>query len=471
LGQFILLTLLKTNKLLLLNIIMKKLITILLSGFLIVSFSNVHAAVTSTSTKTSTTTKKVSTQASVVATVNIYSPKTTKINEVEYSISFDIFNRVGIQSNVRYGVELINTENFTVVDTSLANESLTLKEKEIKNLTINYKIPGFVSNGTYKLVIVAKNQNGLPLAYVPADLNKDFTITVKNGSQYLSIDNCMLTILNDSSGTERYKSDQGVDIMPSEKLVATCDVTNKGGGENNIKLQLITHKRDSFGDILSNEVLTETVSIKGNSTQSVSFTIPTLQNPQLYSVDTFFVNSNGQKISPSYSILYSVHGPSATIQNLTMDKASYKKGNVANLKIFWTIGGGGIRIASNKDTYVIKAEIKDSLKNVCGVATKTTNNPSLAMNNTLFNIAITKDCLPAMSTVSIYDGKGTLLDSTEINSQNSVSVVNIDAHTPSIANISMLFNDTYRNYAVVFIIVLALIGYGIIALRKKEENK
>ncbi|MDQ1281911.1 MAG: hypothetical protein QG630_262 [Patescibacteria group bacterium] len=452
---------------------MKKLITILLSGFLIVSFSNVNAAVTSTSTKTSTTTKKASTQASVVATVNIYSPKTTKINEGEYSISFDIFNRVGIQSNVRYGVELINTENFTVVDTSLANESLTLKEKEIKNLTINYKIPGFVSNGTYKLVIVAKNQNGLPLAYVPADLNKDFTITVKNGSQYLSIDNCMLTVLNDASSTARYKSDQGVDIMPSEKLIATCDVTNKGvGSEKNIKLQLITHKIDSFGDILSNDTLTEMVSVKGNSTQSVSFTIPTLQNPQLYSVDTFFVNSNGQKISPSYSILYSVHGPSATIQNLTMDKASYKKGDVANLKVFWTIGGGGIRISSNKDTYVIKAEIKDSLKNVCGVAAKTTSNPSLAINNTLFNIAITKNCMPAVSTVSIYDGRGNLLDSTEINSQNPVSAVNINAHIPSIANISMLFNGTYRNYAVVFIVVLVLIGYGIVALRKKdEENK
>lgn len=452
---------------------MKKLITILLSGFLIVSFSNVYAAVTSTSTKTSTTTKKGGAQASVVATVNIYSPKTTKINEGEYSISFDIYNRVGIQSDIRYGIELINTDTSAVVDTYLSNESLTLKEKEVKNLTIDYKIPGFVPNGNYKLVIVAKNQNGLPLAYIPADSSKNSTISINNSSQYLSIDNCILTILNDDSNTAKYKSNQGVDIMPSEKLIATCDVTNKGArNENNIRVQLITHKKDTFGDILSNETLPEMISVKGDSTQSVSFTIPTLQNPQLYSVDTFFVNTDGQKISPTYQIYYSVHGPSATIQNLTMDKTSYKKGEIANLNVFWTIGGGGIRISSNKDTYVIKAEIKDSLKNVCGVAAKTTNNPSLAINNTLFNIAITKNCMPAMSTVSIYNGQGNLLDSTEINSQNPVSAVNINAHIPSIANISMIFNRTYRNYAVVFIVVLVLIGYGIIKLRKKEgENK
>lgn len=450
---------------------MKKLITILLSGFLIVSFSNVHAAVTTSTT--SLPKAASSAKAVTVATVNIYNPKTTKINEGEYSISFDLFNRVGIQSNIRYGVELINTDKFAVVDTNLSNESLTLKEKETKNITINYRIPGFVTNGNYKLMLVAENQNGLPLAYVLADLSKDSIIKIDNSSQNLSINNCILTIFNDASSTAKYNSSQAVDIMPTEKLIATCDAVNKGSSsENNIKLQLITHKRDNFGDILSNDILSDTFSIKGNSTQSISFTIPTLQNSQLYFIDTFFVNSNEKKISSSYPIFYAIHGSSANIQNLTMDKSSYKKGEVADLKVLWMIGGGGIRIASNKDTYVIKAEIRDSLKNLCGNAAKTTNNTSLTVNNTLFNIAITKNCIPAVATVSIFNGKGELLDSTEINSKNTVSKININANIPSIVNLKTLFNNTYRNYAVVFIVVMVLIGYGIVVLRKKEqENK
>lgn len=446
---------------------MKKLITILLSGFLIVSFSNASAAVTTKTASTTVTTPKAVT----VATVNIYNPKTTKINASEYSISFDINNRVGIQSNIRYGIELINTDKYAILDTQLSNESLTLKEQETKSLTIDYKIPGFVSNGNYKLVLVAENQNGLPLAYMPANLNKDSIININNNSQNLSINNCILTILNDASSTAKYNNNQAVDIMPDEKLIATCDVTNKSSAnENNVRLQLITHKRDSFGDILSNDTLTDLISIKGNSTKSISFTLPTLGNSQLYFIDTFFINSNGQKVSPSYSIFYSIHGPLATIQNLTMDKTSYKKGEIANLKVFWIIGGGGIRIAPNKDIYVIKAEIKDSLKNVCGNTAKTTNNTSLSVNNTTFNIAIAKDCIPAIATVSIYNGKGGLLDTTEINSQNSISGININANIPSIKNISTLFNNTYRNYAVVFIVVLVLIGYGIVVLRKKEQE-
>lgn len=448
---------------------MKKIITTLLFGFLIVSFSNVEAAVTAKAATTTKTAPKLT----AIATVNIYNPKTTKISEGDYTISFDLFNRVGIQSNIRYGVKLIDTETSKTVDTNLSNESLTLKERETRNITINYKIPGFVPNGNYSLAIVAENQNGLPLAYVPADLTKDSVINIDNSSQYLSIDNCILKIFNDASSTARYTNKQGVDIMPNEKLIATCDVINKGSStENNIKLQLITHKRDNFGDIVSNDTLADIISVKGKSTQSISFTIPTLQNSQLYFIDTFFVNSNGQKVSPSYPIYYSIHGYRATINNVTLNADSYKKGSVADLNVFWTINGGGLRISPNKDTYVIKAEIRDSLKNVCGSTAKTTNNTSSSLNKTLFNIAITKNCTPAVATVSIFNGKGELLDSTEINSQNPVSKININANIPSIANLSFLFNETYRNYAVVFIAVLVLIGYGIVVLRKKEqENK
>jgi hypothetical protein len=153
-----------------------------------------------------------------------------------------------------------------------------------------------------------------------------------------------------------------------------------------------------------------------------------------------------------------------------MDKSSYRAGDTANLKVFWLVSGGGIRIPSNKDLYVIKVEIKDALKNVCGSTAKTTNNTSLAINNTLFNIAITKNCLPAIATVSVYDGKGNLLDSTEINSQNPVSAININANIQSIKNISAMLSGSYKNYAVVFIVVLVLIGYGIVMLRKREEE-
>ena len=120
---------------------MKKLITILLSGFLIVSFSNAHAATVTTKTASTTKATTNTSKPVAVATVNIYNPKTTKINAGEYSISFDLYNRVGIQSNIRYGIELINADKFAIVDTNLSNESLTLKEKETKSKEMSLVIP------------------------------------------------------------------------------------------------------------------------------------------------------------------------------------------------------------------------------------------------------------------------------------------------------------------------------------------
>lgn len=431
---------------------MKKILTIALSTLLIISFVGVNAK-TATTTKTPTTTK---TSSVLVATVNVYNATTTKIDENNYSVSFQIFNREGIQSNIRYGLQLVDASTSVVVDTQLSNESLTLGPGGSKNIEVKYTLPKFLISGNYKLAIVVKNQNGLPLAYMPAGFPEKI-ITIKNNYISPNIDSCSLSIKGDASSTN-YKAEQGITVLPDQTLVANCVISNNGNNNlSNLKIDLITHKRDQFGDIVSKNVIEQDISLKAKSTQNISFEIPAITIPQSYDVDTFLVNSSMAKVSPSTNIHYVVNGSSATIQNTILDKTDYKKGDTANVQIFWTVSGS----AKN----VLKVTISDNAGNVCGNATKSSSSSLISLSKESLKVSIEKECAGAVATVSISDDKGNVLDSTKINLNNPTSSVNIN---PEISSASTI-NGINKIYLFVFLIVLVLVGYGITSLRKSQN--
>lgn len=430
-----------------------KYIVLIALGIAISSFSYAQ-----TSTKATPSTNNTGIR---VATVNIYDATNTKINNSKYSVSFRIQNGTGIQSNIRYGIQLVRKSDSRVVDMQLANEAITLTEKESRDITIEYNLPAFVPNDTYKLMIIAENQNGLPLAYMPAGIPERL-ITINNSNGGISIDNCYLTKEGDASTTAKYTNTQGVLVSGSEKLLAHCTVSSSSlMANNNLRLQLITHKRDQLGDILTNNILDNKVSLKGDDASEITFEIPTLTIPQIYSIDTFLINSSDQKVSTSYYIRYSVAGLSATIQNAILDNVNYKKGGTATLKVFWTSSSGA------KDTYILNAKITDANGNICTSAKKNINTSTTIGNETL-KLAIEKDCRGAIAEVTITDTKGNILDTTSINPNEKTSSANINAKVPYYGHFIPEFNKTY---VILFVVVLALIAYGILVLRKnKDEN-
>jgi hypothetical protein len=258
--------------------------------------------------------------------------------------------------------------------------------------------------------------------------------------------------------SENYKADQGITVLPDQTLVANCVISNNGNNNlSNLKIDLITHRRDQFGDIVSKNVIEQDISLKAKSTQNISFEIPAITIPQSYDVDTFLVNSSMAKVSPSTNIHYVVNGSSATIQNTILDKTAYKKGDTANVQIFWTVSGS----AKN----VLKVTISDNAGNVCGNATKSSSSSLISLSKESLKVSIEKECAGAVATVSISDDKGNVLDSTKINLNNPTSSVNIN---PEISSASTI-NGINKIYLFVFLIVLVLVGYGITSLRKSQN--
>ncbi|MEI6352974.1 MAG: hypothetical protein WCO35_03530 [Candidatus Nomurabacteria bacterium] len=446
---------------------MKKILTILLSALMVVSFAS--AATKTTATTTKTTTQSKNTSSVLVATVNIYNATNTMKDLNNYLVSFQLYNRVGIQSGIRYGIELVDASTSKIIDTQLANESVTLGEKESKDIKMNYSIPNFITSGNYKMVIVAENQNGLPLAYVSAGYPERI-INIANNYIAPSIDNCFLTVENDSSTTAKYTNIQGVDILPTEVLKATCKLSNTGNSNlTNLKISLITHKKDLFGDILSRDIAGQDITLKAGSSQDVSFNISVIKTPQSYYIDASLINSSQAKISESLKIHYIVHGPSATIQNTVLDKTDYKKNDTANLQVFWTPSVDnftGSRLGGTKDSYTIKAIISDASSTNCGSISQTiTNNPNSIGTNNL-KIKINKDCIKASVAVSITDKNGNVLDTANIDPNKPTNVVDIN---PNISTASTI-NNVNKIYVFIFLIVLVLIGYGIIEMKKQHEK-
>ncbi len=407
----------------------------------------------------SSTTKAVSKE-TAVATVNIYNATNKEIGSNKYSVSFEIFNRVGIQSNIRYGLQLVSAKEYSVADTLLANESLTLGERQTKKITMEYEIPGFVADGEYKLLIVAKNQNGLPLAVMPAGFPEKI-ITVSNKTSAPDLSSCYLTIIGDASSTARYTLANLATIKSGETIEGHCVLKNGNIDLNNLKITLVTHKRDQFGDILKEEALPTLISIKKNEVKNISFTIPTLTIAGLYDLDTFLTNSREEKISESERMRYLVVGAYATIQNTILDKTSYKKGDMADLNVFWTSQVGAVK------TLTLNVAINDVNSAACGSATKSLSLGKYAVGTESVKVKIDKDCPGAVALVSITDENGNTLDTTTINPNKPTSAVNLNS---TARNASILSLGAMRNYVIVFVIVLVLIGYGILVLRKDKEN-
>jgi hypothetical protein len=311
--------------------------TAILSSLLFTSLSfSQNTSIPNTKLETSNNTKSsdAQTEATTVATVNIYNATSTEISTSTFSFSFQIFNRVGVQSNIRYGLELVNVKTNEAVDRKLSNEALTLGAGDSKDIKMSYSIPGFISNGEYRLFIVSQNQNGLSLAYAPVGFpEKTISINTNYPNGILSLENCFIFINNDQK--TKYNLSQGVNIKTDENLSVNCDVKNNTNNDlNNLKIQMITHKRNQFGDVLGNNFLDKSFSLNKNSSQNISFNIPVVSGAQAYDVDTFLVNSKNQKVSRSIFAHYVIHGASATIQNAYLDKENYKKGETANVKIF-----------------------------------------------------------------------------------------------------------------------------------------
>ena len=344
----------------------------------------------------------------VVATVNIYDAKIVAQSGRELRISFDLYNRKGVQPQVRYAIQLQKADGGTpyVVAQKVYDETVTLREDQTISRTVNFVVPAYIS-GRYDVMVLAMNEQSLPFG-----INSAGIISFENESSALFVEimaeTCSLTI---GEGKEKYSLAQGVDVDADETLTLHCSASNHFDRSVSLTPVFTRHYRSSFGQELDVVRGQTPISFSVGQKKDVVLPIPLTKEPQSYDTVVSFVDEKGNIVSNDSVVHYVIRGKSATAQSVLFDKDVYAAGEKANLQIFWSAAAdafGDSRVeGTDVGTVQMSIEILDGSGDVCAAPYE----KSVTREESIVHaqIAIEKNCINPSAKISITDSEGDIL--------------------------------------------------------------
>ena len=346
----------------------------------------------------------------VLATVNIQDAKIVSQNENNFKLSFNISNREITQSGVKYGVRLIKESGKTqvLVDEKIYDESLILTENSTITKEVDYVAPATLS-GDYKIILVGQNKNGFPFAF--SEVGK---VTLKSSAKGLEIlvDSCKL-VLNDNAKIS--PTTDFLNLKKEDKLKLTCSVSNES--DKNIEAMPIVETRynSSYGDMIPSIIQDETkISFKASLKHDFSIMVPIESlKSQVYNTQVYL--KSGEEISNKVNLNYSIAGTWATISSVSLDKDSYKRGEVSNVSILSSIYSTE-ELATNENgetiipTFSLIAKVLNGNGGKCGISE--TQSISLRDQKMRLDIPVKmkKNCINPQVVVSITDTNGIIVE-------------------------------------------------------------
>lgn len=358
-------------------------------------------------------------EAVVIATVNVQDTKILSQDGNTFRISFNLSNRVVRQTGVKYGVQLIRqtkTES-TLIDERVYPEVVTLEEHSLVPKEITYTAPGGLG-GQYLLLVVSKNESGLPYGSSLAGIVK---LSDATPSVFMDPTSCYLTVAGEK-GTPHYNLLQGVDLLQTESLILSCNIVNKFGTTTTLTPSFETHYRTVYGPIVTtSEGSAAPITLAPNEQKVVSLTLPRASDPQAYDVSTEFTGNDVS--SNTITAHYVVRGASATIQTVSLDKNVYHSGDTANLEFIWSQSAenfAGARYATTTPvTYAAEVQLQNGSGTACAAPVKVTLSDTTKIDQ---QVAVTKDCVNPTVVVTITDGAGKTLATRTVSSTTPATI-------------------------------------------------
>lgn len=349
-----------------------------------------------------------STTPSVIATVNVQDATLIKQDGNALSLAFNLSNREGVQTGVKYSVSLVRetTNGKLYMDTYVYPEVLTLLQNSSIRKEVTYTAPSGLS-GEYHVIIESKTSGGLPLGI--ADIGTVVLAPVMKGIEILT-DSCFLNVQNEAK-LPKYTLSQGVDIDATEALVLSCMVANYSSVERSVSPKFETHFRTVYGDVVPQEGgTTDPITFKANESRAVLFTLPKAVSPQAYDVQ--FVLSDSVEKSNTVTAHYVLVGPSATIQNVILDKDTYRAGETAKVSFFLTPSADSFPNSRHQAHSHTTTTLSMSIQNGTIDCIEPHTIQVLPSNiQQTFSYPITTACAHPVLSVTIKDSNGGVLDS------------------------------------------------------------
>lgn len=402
-------------------------------------------------------------QAIVISDINVTDAKVVSQDGNKINLSFRISNNEGSQAGLKYGVKLIKNIAYgqLVVDDYVSSESFSLSPKTSIIKEFTYVAPANLG-GEYLVVVTLNNSNGVMGRGLAGKVKLISTI---NSVEFLP-ESCSLSVKNEK-GNPKYNLTQGVDISSTEELSLTCIVIN--ASKNSITAIPVyeTHLRNLSGNVVEHtggDVAP--ITFKSGDKKSIPFTLPKATKPQAYDVKVSL--KDGENISNSIIIHYVIRGLSATIQNLSLDKDYYERGDNANLSVYWSPSAdsftGNRAGLSGTSTKSMSLSINISndkgskcIKTLDQAITNTTSGEKINIP-----LSITSKCKNPTVSLDLKDAEEKVLDHKEVTFNTKVD----DSKDKSQA-------DSKNNsiiYIIIGLVALIAIAIYIINLKKKSNE-
>lgn len=388
-------------------------------------------------------------KAVVIAQVNVEKAKIVSQEGNVLNISFNITNREGAQSGVRYSVKLIQkvAKSQVAVDEYVYPEVLSIGANSTLERSIGYTAPANL-DGTYTALVLVKNYSGLPLGN--GSLGEIKLVSSVKTAEILP-ETCS-TSTSVGKNAVSTPINKGISISPKENIILTCTVVNNSKESISVIPTYETHYRSLYGDIAEQtggDIAP--ISLKAGEKKPISLTLPKATIPQVYSVKVSL--KSGEIYSNSVVVNYNLSGLSATIQNFSLDKDSYKNNETANISFFWTTS------ANRKEAFppiTLEARITDERQKECIIPVS-----QLLASAGLVQIPapIIKNCDNPQVAIALKDASGNTLDQKQL-SFEPTEKLSTNAFTGK--------NGTIFTIIAVLILLAILIYFMKL---KKKENK
>lgn len=348
--------------------------------------------------------KRDEVQAVVLMDVSVRNLDIVEVSDKAVKIKFDFVNKGASVPSFFYGLEL-RSDNNVVADFESNKAAIGLSPKETKSIEMTYTFPA-IPSGTYSLTLRASTASGVPVA-------SRFVSNIEVPKQAIfgiNPESCVLRVLGEPTG-KTYTTNEGVDILPTEKLIASCEVINNLSKSVTLTPVLETFLRNRFGVKIDQKALTDKgFTLSPGARKTVSVEIDTPQKGQAYDTLVSFTDGQGLR-SNDVAFHYVVRGVSATIQSLSLDKNSYVSGDKAQVTVRWSASADSFpesRFGTGTPLQAAIAVVHITSKDAsCAPISRHLLNTS----NKAISVDIKSECKNPVVEVFIRDGAQTLATS------------------------------------------------------------
>ncbi len=349
----------------------------------------------------------------LVASVNLTNAKIILQDKNTFKIYFEISNGAGLQTGVKYGLQLISNGPGSqyIADEKVYDESLNLGENSITVKNITYTAPENL-NGSYTLMLSVKNASNFPFAI--ASLG-EVKLSATEKGVYIDPASCYLSIQN-AKDSKHYTLTQGIDISSDQNLALNCNVKNETNNQVSLTPFFENRPGGAYGDVASQTGGDySTINFSQNESKNISVILSKGSAPKFY--DTKFMLTGNVHNSNSIFLNYNLKGASATIYKLSLDKDYYNSGDQAKVSLLWfTTPSGTLEVDGKTMNTTTFATVALSVKSGDEKCSDEVINPlTRNLNSPVTEIAvpIKSSCQDPTVIAIARDSKGNILDQKE----------------------------------------------------------